>query len=95
MGVRGRPTDRVSRGRLGPKGMHCHEVNANPDRLQRPMVRKDGRLQECEWDEAMDLIVQRSKDVIRRRTTHAMAFYTSGQLMLEEVFRTCTTQIGV
>jgi len=84
VGVRGRPNDRVSRGRLGPKGLHCHQVNHHKQRLTTPLVRKDGELKECSWEEAMTLLVNRSKDVIRRRTAHAMAFYTSGQLMLEE-----------
>ncbi|KAK1979241.1 nitrate reductase [Colletotrichum cereale] len=34
----------------------------------------------------MDLIVQRSKDLIRRLTSHSIAFYTSGQLFLEEYY---------
>ncbi|KAK2022352.1 hypothetical protein LX32DRAFT_698740 [Colletotrichum zoysiae] len=34
----------------------------------------------------MALIVQRSKDLIKRRTSHGIAFYTSGQLLLEEYY---------
>ncbi|KAK1579680.1 uncharacterized protein LY79DRAFT_693683 [Colletotrichum navitas] len=38
------------------------------------------------WDEAMDFIVQRSKYLIKRLTSHGIAFYTSGQLFLEEYY---------
>lgn len=34
----------------------------------------------------MELIVQRSKDLIERLTSHSIAFYTSGQLFLEEYY---------
>ncbi|MEU4106898.1 molybdopterin-dependent oxidoreductase, partial [Streptomyces tanashiensis] len=31
-------------------------IDADPDRLRTPMVRKDGRLQEATWAEAFDTI---------------------------------------
>lgn len=34
----------------------------------------------------MDLIVRKSKDVIERLTAHGIAFYTSGQLWLEDYY---------
>src|SRR6266480_663529 len=46
VGVRGRAEDRVNRGRLGPKGLDGWQANNSPDRLRRPLVRRDGQLQE-------------------------------------------------
>src|SRR4051812_23402165 len=86
VGVRGRAVDAVSHGRLGPKGLHCWEANSSKDRLTQPMIRKGGKLQEATWDEAMDLIVQRSKDIIEKHTGLGVGFYTSGQLFLEEYY---------
>jgi anaerobic selenocysteine-containing dehydrogenase len=64
VGIRGRADDRVNRGRLGPKGMHCFQVNHNEERLTTPLVRgKDGKLQPASWDEAMNLIVQRTQQL--------------------------------
>jgi ferredoxin-nitrate reductase len=63
VGVRGRATDRVNRGRLGPKGLHGWQANHHPDRLTRPLVRRGGRLVSTSWDEAMDLVVARSRAV--------------------------------
>jgi anaerobic selenocysteine-containing dehydrogenase len=54
VGARGRETDRVNRGRLGPKGLHGWVANHSPERLTRPLVRRDGKLEEASWDEAMD-----------------------------------------
>lgn len=84
VGVRGRATDVVNRGRLGPKGLHGWEANASPDRLTRPLIRRQGKLAHAGWDEAMDIIVQRMKSVRERDTAAAIAFYTSGQLFAEE-----------
>src|SRR5919106_968616 len=60
VGVRGRAQDRVSRGRLGPKGLHGWQANHSADRLTRPLIRRDGELRPSSWDEAMELIVRRS-----------------------------------
>jgi ferredoxin-nitrate reductase len=86
VGVRGRATDVVNRGRLGPKGLNGWEANHSSDRLRTPLVRKHGKLEEASWDEAMDLIVQRATEVRERYTASAIGFYTSGQLFLEEYY---------
>jgi anaerobic selenocysteine-containing dehydrogenase len=86
VGVRGRPDDRVNHGRLGPKGMHGWEANHSGDRLTTPLIRRDGRLGPATWDEAMDLIVRRSKEDIEKFGPGSHGFYNSGQLFLEEYY---------
>ena len=86
VGIRGRAVDVVNKGRLGPKGMHGWQANASPDRLTRPLIRGDGGLQPASWGEAMELLVQRTKDIRARFTSGAIGFYTSGQLFLEEYY---------
>jgi ferredoxin-nitrate reductase len=86
VGVRGRAVDRVNHGRLGPKGMYGWQANASADRLTRPLVKRDGKHVPVSWDEAMDLVVTRSREVIERYTPGAMAFYNSGQLFLEDYY---------
>ncbi len=85
-GVRGRAVDRVNRGRLGPKDLFGWQANASPDRLTRPLVRRDGRLVPTDWDTAMDLVVTRSRDLLDERGPGSIGFYTSGQLFLEEYY---------
>lgn len=89
VGVRGREDDRVNHGRLGPKGLHGWSANHSPDRLTRPLIRDAGRFRESRWDEAMEVIVRRSKDIMKRHTASAVGFYTSGQLFLEEYYTLC------
>lgn len=86
VGVRGRAVDRVNKGRLGPKGLNASLTLHHKDRLRHPLIRKDGRLQQATWDEAMDLIVSKAKEIRDRLTAHGIAFYTSGQLFLEEYY---------
>jgi anaerobic selenocysteine-containing dehydrogenase len=50
------------------------------------MIRRQGRLERASWDEAMSLIVEKTKEVQKRLTSHGIGFYTSGQLFLEEYY---------
>jgi ferredoxin-nitrate reductase len=86
VGVRGRADDRVNHGRLGPKGLHGWVANASVDRLTTPLIRRSGRLEPATWDQAMALIVERSKDAIERYGAGSHGFYNSGQLFLEEYY---------
>src|SRR6478672_843484 len=86
VGVRGRAVDASNRGRLGPKGLHGWEANHSPDRLTRPLVRRNGRLEPASWNEAMTLVVERAMQVRNDFSGSAIGFYTSGQLFLEEYY---------
>ncbi len=86
VGVRGRPLDRSNRGRLGPKGLYGWAANNSAERLTHPLIRDGGLFREASWDEAMSLIVRRSRETIDRYTPGAIGIYSSGQLMLEEYY---------
>ncbi|MFD5769062.1 molybdopterin oxidoreductase family protein [Streptomyces sp. NPDC127049] len=86
VGVRGRAGDRVNRGRLEPKDLYAWQANGSADRLTRPLIREGGRLGESDWPTAMGRIVERSRDLVASRGPEALAFYTSGQLFLEEYY---------
>src|SRR5215218_5801152 len=86
VGVRGRAVDRVNHGRLGPKGLFGWQANRSPDRLTTPLVRRDGQLQPAGWDEAMDLVVERSRQVLDEQGPLGLGFYNSGQLFLEDYY---------
>jgi ferredoxin-nitrate reductase len=89
VGVRGRAVDRVNHGRLGPKGLFGWQANHAADRLTEPLVRrggKQGALEPASWDEAMDLVVERSRQVLNAHGPLAMGFYNSGQLFLEDYY---------
>jgi ferredoxin-nitrate reductase len=85
VGVRGRGHDRVNAGRLGPKGLLGWQ-GQQQDRLLRPLVRRGGELRETDWDDAMETVVTRSRELLDEKGPLSHAFYTSGQLMLEEYY---------
>ena len=51
-GARGDRDDVFSAGFVCPKGASFPELDNDPDRLTRPLVRRDGELAEATWDEA-------------------------------------------
>ncbi len=54
--VRGDKQDPFSRGFICPKGSTLGELHHDPDRLRKPLVRRNGRLEEATWDEAFAAI---------------------------------------
>ena len=67
VGVRGREVDRVNHGRLGPKDLFGWQANHSPDRLTRPLVRRDGGLVETDWDTAMDAVVGKVRELLEEQ----------------------------
>ncbi|MEE1752477.1 molybdopterin oxidoreductase family protein [Streptomyces sp. SP18CS02] len=57
-GARGDRDDVFSQGFICPKGASFGELDADPDRLRNPLIRKNGVLQEAGWDEAFDTIAR-------------------------------------
>jgi ferredoxin-nitrate reductase len=85
--VRGRAAHPVNRGRLGPKGMNQFYANRHPTRGLRPMVRnRAGKLVSASWDAAMETIVERFNETLIAEGPDSVAFYNSGQLLLEEYY---------
>ncbi|MEZ0342425.1 molybdopterin oxidoreductase family protein [Mycobacterium sp. pV006] len=86
VGVRGRADDRVNHGRVDVKDLYGWQANHAADRLTSPLIRRNGELVETDWDTAMDAVVERSRTLLRDLGPSSMAFYTSGQLFLEEYY---------
>ncbi|MBT2508239.1 molybdopterin oxidoreductase family protein [Streptomyces sp. ISL-98] len=63
-GARGDREDIFSRGFICPKGASFGDLDADPDRLTGPLVRKDGELREASWSEAFDLVAARIRPLI-------------------------------
>jgi anaerobic selenocysteine-containing dehydrogenase len=85
VGVRGRAEDRINHGRLGPKGLYGWQGQLH-DRLTAPLVREGGRLVETDWETAMARVVERSRSLLEGKGPLSHAFFTSGQLMIEEYY---------
>jgi ferredoxin-nitrate reductase len=87
VGVRGRATDKVAGGRLGPKGLNQWYANRHPARALLPKRRTpSGKLEACSWDDAMEAVVKAFNEAIALSGPDAVAIYNSGQLLLEEYY---------
>jgi anaerobic selenocysteine-containing dehydrogenase len=51
-----------------------------------PLVRRDGKLEQATWDEALGLVVDRSQQLLAEAGPLSLGFYTSGQLFAEEYY---------
>lgn len=69
----------VNKGLLCVKGYHVGMILYGPDRLTKPMLRRDGQLVEIPWDEAIDIVARRIMEHDK-----AFGFYISGQSTIPE-----------
>ncbi len=74
-GARGDREDVFSAGFICPKGASFAELDNDPDRLSRPMVRRDGVLTEATWDEAFTVVADRLGEVIREHGGASVGVY--------------------
>ncbi len=63
VGARGDDSSPVSRGQTCVKGHFGLDFLRSPERLTRPLIRKNGELVESPWEEALELVAQKFKEV--------------------------------
>lgn len=86
-GIKGNGAHPINRGRLGPKGENQWYANNAPDRLTTPLIRSaQGNLEPASWDEAMNLIVEKTKQTIKEKGTNSISIYSTGQGFLEDYY---------
>ncbi|MFI0787965.1 molybdopterin oxidoreductase family protein [Streptomyces lydicus] len=71
--ARGDRDDVFSKGFVCPKGVSLGELDADPDRLTRPLVRRDGELTEATWDEAFAAVQAGLRPVVEAHGPDAVA----------------------
>jgi predicted molibdopterin-dependent oxidoreductase YjgC len=59
VGIRPVKEHPVSQGKLCIKGWSANEFITHKDRLRKPMIRVDGKLQEASWYDALCLVAQK------------------------------------
>ena len=73
--IRGDRDDVFSRGFICPKGTTLGKLDADPDRVRTPLVKRDGAFVEATWDEAFAEIDRRFGTVVAEHGRHAVAVY--------------------
>jgi len=73
--IRGDRDDVFSKGYICPKGSTLKQLHEDPDRLRRPLVKRDGEFVEVTWDEAFAEIEARLLPVLEEHGREAAAVY--------------------
>ena len=84
--VRGNPDHPVNRGMLCPKGLSEHHTIAADNRAQQPLLRRAGVMTPVGWDEAMQTMAARFRDIQARYGPGAVGVISTGQLVTEEFY---------
>jgi formate dehydrogenase major subunit len=68
------------------KGKFAWDFVNSPDRLTKPLIRERGAFREAGWDEALDLIARRFKEIKAASGPDALAFIASSKCTNEEAY---------
>jgi anaerobic selenocysteine-containing dehydrogenase len=97
--VRGDQDHPLSHGYTCPKGRALPKIHHHPDRIERPMMRMDGRLQPVTWEACLDDLGGRLRTIIEEGGPEAVGVYfgsglgmdASGYRMIEALFNAIGT----
>jgi len=73
--IRGDDEDVFSRGFICPKAHGLKALHEDPDRLRRPLVRRDGELREASWAEAWHAVEEGLAPLLEQHGRNAVAVY--------------------
>lgn len=93
--IRGDRLDVFSHGFVCPKGSTLRQLHADPDRLRRPLVRRDGELVEVGWEEAFaeveallgPVIAEHGRDAVGAYVGNPNAHNLAGLLYLKPLLK--------
>ncbi len=74
----------VNQGHTCLKGRYAFQFYKHEDRLQTPLIRKEGKLVECSWDEAYDFIAKKINHHKQDYTPSSIAGISSARCTNEE-----------
>ncbi len=84
VGVEPSPGNPVNKGMLCAKGWNSYDFINSPLRLTTPLVRKNGKLTESTWDEALDFTVRRLREIQSDSGSNSLGFLASAKVSNEE-----------
>lgn len=76
----------VNDGRLCPKGVTAYLQVHHPDRLTHPLIKRNGNFEKASWDEALDLVVAKFKEIQAKYGKNALGVYSGSSLTTEKTY---------
>jgi assimilatory nitrate reductase catalytic subunit len=86
VGVEPRYDFPVNEGRLCPKGVTAYLQTHHPDRLEYPLIKRNGNFERASWNEALDLIVSKFKGLQEKYGKDSIAVYSGSSLTTEKTY---------
>jgi predicted molibdopterin-dependent oxidoreductase YjgC len=77
-------THPVNEGKLCIKGWNLHEHVISEKRLTAPLLKKDGKLQEVAWDEAIQTVAEKLQAIIKTHGPDSVGVLASAKITNEE-----------
>jgi formate dehydrogenase alpha subunit len=76
----------INSAKLCVKGWNIPEFITHPDRLKKPLIRKNGELTECEWEEALAFSAQKLLEIKTKNSPDAIGVIGSARCTNEELY---------
>ena len=76
----------VNSAKLCVKGWNIPEFITHLDRLKKPLIRKNGELTECEWEEALEFSAQKLLEIKTKQSPDAISIIGSARCTNEELY---------
>jgi len=73
-----------NKGLLCVKGRFAYNFINHPDRLKKPLIKKDGKFEEATWDEALNLVVSKLSAIKEKYGPESIAGLSSARCTNEE-----------
>lgn len=86
VGVEPRYDFPMNGGRLCPKGASAYRQAELGDRLKSPLIRKNGQLIEASWEEALELVVSKIKEIQTKHGKDAFGIYSGSSMTNEKCY---------
>lgn len=76
-----------NQGRLCVKGRFGYDFIYSPERLKTPLIRENGRFREADWDEALDLVADKFKEIAAHHGPDALAGVSCARSINEDSYQ--------
>lgn len=76
----------INEGNLCAKGRFGYGFVGSPERLKKPLVKRDGRFEETDWDEALGLVATRFNEIKTASGANSIGALGSARLTNEELY---------
>ncbi len=76
----------VNEGKLCPKGVTAYLQTHHPDRLLYPLIKRDGNFERASWDEALNLVTSKFKEIQSKYGKDAIGVYSGSSLTTEKTY---------